>query len=128
MEMDLNRAYFGVFKSSLLGVVSLTLWDTPVLCLLHPHFPSLTKSCLRIMAGSQVFPPNFPQLPIRCPKRTRALAQQNRSDFCDLRLRCPSWTPEIASETLHCDLRVRWKVASDLRFRAAISEPKAPSF
>ena len=30
-------------------------------------------------------------------------------------------------ETLHCDLRVRWKVASDLRFQAAISEPK-PSF
>ena len=29
---------------------------------------------------------------------------------------------------LHCDLRVQWKVASDLRFRAAISEPKTPSF
>ena len=29
---------------------------------------------------------------------------------------------------LHCDLRVRWKVASDLRFRAALSEPKTPSF
>ena len=29
---------------------------------------------------------------------------------------------------LHCDLRVRWKVASDLRFRAAISEPKTSSF
>ena len=29
---------------------------------------------------------------------------------------------------LHYDLRVRWKVASDLRFRAAISEPKTPSF
>ena len=29
---------------------------------------------------------------------------------------------------LHCDLRVRWKVASDLRFRVAISEPKTPSF
>ena len=29
---------------------------------------------------------------------------------------------------LHCDLRVRWKVASDLRFRAAISEPRTPSF
>ena len=28
---------------------------------------------------------------------------------------------------LHCDLRVRWKVASDLRFRAAISESKRPS-
>ena len=29
---------------------------------------------------------------------------------------------------LHCDLKVRWKVASDLRFRAAISEPKTLSF
>ena len=29
---------------------------------------------------------------------------------------------------LHCDLRLRWKVASDLRFRAAISEPRTPSF
>ena len=62
------------------------------------------------------------------------LAHRNRSDFCDLRLRCPSRTPEIArfprQETamLHCDLRVRWKVASHLRFRAAISEPKIPSF
>ena len=62
------------------------------------------------------------------------LAHRNRSDFCDLRLRCPSRTPEIArfprqeKAMLHCDLRVRWKVASDLRFRAAISEPKTPSF
>ena len=29
---------------------------------------------------------------------------------------------------LHCDLSVRWKVASDLRFRAAFSEPKTSSF
>ena len=62
------------------------------------------------------------------------LAHRNRSDFCDLRLRCPSRTPEIArfpkqeKAMPHCDLRVRWKVASDLRFRAAISEPKTPSF
>ena len=28
---------------------------------------------------------------------------------------------------LHCDLRVRWKGASDLGFRAAISEPQTPS-
>ena len=61
------------------------------------------------------------------------LAHRNRSDFCDLRLRCPSRTPEIArfrkqdKAMLHCDLRVRWKVASDLRFRAAISETKTPS-
>ena len=63
-----------------------------------------------------------------------SLAHRNRSDFCDLRLRCPSRTPEIArfprqeKAMLHCDLRVRWKVASDLRFRAAISESKTPSF
>ena len=49
-------------------------------------------------------------------------------------MRCPSRTPEVArfprqkKAMLHCDLRVRWKVASDLRFRAAISEPKTPSF
>ena len=65
---------------------------------------------------------------------SKSLAHRNRSDFCDLRLRCPSRTPEIARfpkqeiAMLHCDLRVRWKVASDLRFRAAISEPKTPSF
>ena len=29
---------------------------------------------------------------------------------------------------LHCDLRVRWKIASDLRFRAVISEPNTHSF
>ena len=62
------------------------------------------------------------------------LAHRNRSDFCDLRLRCPSRTPEIArfpkqeKAMPHCDLRVRWKVASDLRFQAAISETKTPSF
>ena len=62
------------------------------------------------------------------------IAHRNRSDVCDLRLRCPSRTPEIArfprqeKAMLHCDLRVRWKVASDLRFRAAIPEPKTPSF
>ena len=64
----------------------------------------------------------------------RALAHRNRSDFCDLRLRCPSRTPEFArfltedKAMLHCDLRVRWKVASDLRFGAAISEPGTRSF
>ena len=46
-----------------------------------------------------------------------------------------SWTPEIAAisedQRKQCciaHLKVRWKVASDLRFRAAISEPKTPSF
>ena len=29
---------------------------------------------------------------------------------------------------LHPDLRLRWKIASDLRFRAATSEPQTPSF
>ena len=32
------------------------------------------------------------------------------------------------SETPHCDLRVQWKAASNLRFRVAMSEPETPSF
>ena len=36
--------------------------------------------------------------------------------------------PKQEKAMLHCDLRVRWKVASDLRFQAAISEPKPPYF
>ena len=36
--------------------------------------------------------------------------------------------PQQEKAMLHCDLRVRRKVASDLRFRAAISEPETPSF
>ena len=62
--------------------------------------------------------------------KMNSLAHRNRSDFCDLRLRCPLRTPEIArfptqdKAMLPCDLRVR---SNDLRFRAAISEPKTPS-
>ena len=41
---------------------------------------------------------------------------RNSSDFRDKRIKA----------MLHYDVRVRWKVASDLRFRAAISEPKTP--
>ena len=71
-----------------------------------------------------------PPVSVSVPFSICFLAHRNRRDFCDLRLRCPSRTPEIARSPrqdkamLHCNLRVRWKVASDLRFRAAISEPK----
>ena len=83
------------------------------------------NNCLRIDATIWWWSPGYSY---------NYLAHRNRSDFCDLRLRCPSRTPDIArfprqqKAMLHCDLRVRWKVASDLRFRAAISEPKTPSF
>ena len=36
--------------------------------------------------------------------------------------------PRQEKAMVHCDLRMRWKVASDLRFRVAISEPKTHSF
>ena len=58
------------------------------------------------------------------------LAHRNRCDFCDCDCDAhhgPQKSLAI-SETLRCDLRVRWKVASDLRFRVAISEPETPSF
>ena len=77
--------------------------------------------------------PKTAEIPTKCNK---TLAHRNRSDFYDLRLGCPSRTQEIASilETrqsnaaLQCDLRSRWKIASDLRFRSAISEPRTHSF
>ena len=47
--------------------------------------------------------------------------------ICDCAHRRPQKSPAI-SETLHCDLRVRWRVAGDLRFRVAISEVEIPSF
>ena len=49
-------------------------------------------------------------------------------DFCDFDAHRGPQKSLAISETLYCDLRVRWKVASDLRFRVAISEAKTPSF
>ena len=64
-----------------------------------------------------------------------SLAHRNRSDVCDFCVcdahRGPQKFARFLRQDkamLHCDLKVRWKVASDLRFRAAISEPKTPSF
>ena len=46
----------------------------------------------------------------------RILAHRNRSDFCDLRLRCPSRTPEIAiSETRESNAALRFKSAMESR-------------
>ena len=65
----------------------------------------------------------------------RHLAHRNRSDFCDLhhcdarrRPQKMQRFPRQEKAILHCDLRVRWKVASDLRFQAALSEPKTLQF
>ena len=45
------------------------------------------------------------------------LAHRNRSDFCDLRLRCPSRTPEIAaiSETRESNAALRFRGAMESR-------------
>ena len=56
------------------------------------------------------------------------LALRNCSDFCDCDAHRRPQKSLAISESLHCDLRLRWKVASDLRFRVAISEPETPSF
>ena len=93
--------------------------------------PNCLLNCLLPLRGLECLSPNSPHDEGNCET---VLAHRNRSDFCDLRLRCLTRTPEIArfqrqeKAMLHCDLSVRWKVASDLRFRAAISEPKTSSF
>ena len=105
------------------------------------EFPSPYRFTVLLNSGGSKSPwsefwsefPHFMGMGVVPAPSIKCLAHRNRSDFCDLRLRCPSRTPEIArfpkQETamMHCDLRVRWKVASDVRFRAAISEPKTPS-
>ena len=48
--------------------------------------------------------------------------------ICDCDAHRGSQKSPAISETLHCDLGVRWKFASDLRFRVAISEAETPSF
>ena len=63
------------------------------------------------------------------PKK-QGLEGQGRSQrfFCDCDAHRGPQKSLANFETLHCDLRVRWKVASDLGFRVAISEAKTPSF
>ena len=65
-----------------------------------------------------------------CLQSVEVLARRNRSDFaiCDCDAHRGPQKSLAISETSHCDLRVRWKVASDLRFRVAISEAETPFF
>ena len=91
---------------------------------------AFVEFCRRLSAGLHLLA--FAYAPFYCPPPLRAsdcgLAHRNHSDLCDCDAhRGPQKSPAL-SATLHCDLRVRWKVASDLRFRVAISEPNTPSF
>ena len=76
--------------------------------------PEIHGSCIGIIQGT-----------LSAPKSQR---------FLRFAIAMPNADPEIArfrreeKAMLHCDLSVRWTVASDLRFRAAISEPKTSSF
>ena len=67
---------------------------------------------------------NFQKL--SAPKLQRSLRFAIVMPIADPRNRKRSQRQEKA--LLRCDLRVRWKVASDLRFHAAISEPQTPPF
>ena len=86
------------------------------------------------------------KIPQNSKHHCREFCDEKRSNFC------PTYRTEIAAifaicdcdahrgpqklhrfprqekAMLHCDLRMRCKVASDLRFRAAMSEPKTASF
>ena len=83
------------------------------------HRPSKhsESTCVHLSPEGLLEAPQLPTptLPSMFTKHERrcSLAHRNRSDLCDLRLRCPSRTPEIArfprqeKAMLHCDLRVR---------------------
>ena len=64
-----------------------------------------------------VFPLNFYLVALGMMASLLGLAHQNRSDFCNLRLRRPSRTPEIAaiSETRESNAALRFKGAMESR-------------
>ena len=68
----------------------------------------------------------FRMVTLRAPKSQRFLRFAIAMPIAESRNRYRFSKEEKAM--LHCDLRLRWKVASDLRFRAAISEPRTDSF
>ena len=63
---------------------------------------------------------------LSAPKSQRFLRSAIAMPIADPRNRCDF--PRQKKAMPHCDIRVRWKVAGDLRFRAAISEPETLSF
>ena len=79
----------------------------------------------RSCRGNWRHPTGHVSVVLSAPKSQRFLRFAIAMPIADPRNRA---IPETRQTMLHCDLRVRWKVASDLRFRAAISEPKTPSF
>ena len=112
-------------------------WGPGGLCLISPC-PEIRFGLFCFFAYGSPHPEiliGFGPFLLTVPPTVSNLARRNRSDFCDLRYcdahRGPQKSqrfPRQEKAMLHCDLRVRWKVASDLRFWAAISEPQTPSF
>ena len=73
----------------------------------------LNKGSLGLPQNMRFFGPNV----LFVLFRGKILAHRNRSDSCDLRLRCPSRTPEIAaiSETRQSNAALRFKGAMESR-------------
>ena len=77
----------------------------------------------------------FSGLPSMAHPLMRALSHRRRGEFSDfVILQCTSRTSEIArfpgqvKAVLHCHVRERRKIASDLRLRAGSSHPQTPCF
>ena len=77
----------------------------------------------------------FSGLPSMAHPLMRALSHRRRGEFSDfVILQCTSRTSEIArfpgqvKAVLHCHVRERRKIASDLRLRAGSSHPQNPLF
>ena len=81
-------------------------------------------------------PPSYSQPP--APTTVKSYIASKRTEIAAIFAICDCDThrgpqksqrfPRQEKAMLRCDLRVRWKVASDLRFRAATSEAKTPDF
>ena len=82
-----------------------------------PRLPLFVQIFLRGRCKSQIRVETRNTLQFGCVAPNSPLAHRNRSDFCDLRLRCPLRTPEIAaiSGTRESNAALRFKGAMESR-------------
>ena len=83
----------------------------------HPDVHLHVQFIMGIVLGLNSYGPWAPSQGPLPRISSKSLAHRNRNEFCDLRLRCPSRTPEIAAklETRQSNAALRFKGAMENR-------------
>ena len=94
---------------------------------LPPHTRETRVGPLALHAGAASWQSNKVEAFLTQREMPLDLAHRNRSDFCDF-CDCDAHRGPQKSQRFPRQEKAMLHVASDLRFRAAISEPRTPSF